>query len=315
MKSTQTKRTFRDSTELIQSWLEELNSQTNMSAIKRKLNQFRNDFEWEVEDSGPTGKRGGHRQYDKLIEKLFNETSSAISKEGLLELFLNELDQQELCSQVLTAFVIEAVKVDEKTEQYEYYGVSQRRLHEKHWQNFKRNVLPNCCSNNFLNKTIIQRQSIELWHSDYLEGYNGEFNSFVSSPQKSADHPQNHRSFWLSAIPLPSNSNRHPSRGLFLIYPAHGEESYRTVPAGANQELRCLHFLGIAYQQLEHQLRNVAEQVSQQRSTLLNSLAPGLLHHEIGHQIWAISDIVQLQRSVLKRLLENTTGQDLERQV
>ena len=68
--------------------------------------------------------------------------------------------------------------------------------------------------------------------------------------------------------------------------------------------------MGVAYQQLEHQLRNVAEQVSQQHSTLLNSLAPGLLHHEIGHQIWAISDIVQLQRSVLKRLLENTTGQD-----
>jgi len=304
---------FRNLTELLQKWSDELLAESSLEGVKSKLNQFKNEFEWEADYIGPTGQQAGHKKYDGLIERIFNATNSAIPKEQLLEQFLDALIQPELSSQAVCVFVMEAIRIDEKEAVYQYSGLQQRKLNPQLWQNFNNTVLPEFDSSVFFQKILLENQSLELWHSDYLQDYSGEFNALVGAANRGWSYKNEHRSFWVSALPLPAASNCYPPRALFILYPAKGDDSYRYIPPGAPQEWRCLHFLGIAYQQLAHHVRNMAEKVYQDRSALLNSLAPGLVHHEIGHQTHAITDIILLQRNVIQRLAQAGESQDLTR--
>lgn len=307
---------FRNLGALLEKWASELMAEPSLEAVKSKLKQFRDEFEWEVDYSGPTSKQTGHRKYDVVIESIFNATSCAIPKEQLLAQFLDELSAPELNSQAVCMLVIEAESIDEKNLHYQYRGILQRKVQQPSlWTNFNKTELPKHNASVLFRKILLENKEYSLLHSDFLEEYNGEFNCFMGKLNKGSPNKDKnkYRPFWINALPLPATNQRYPERALIILYAAKAIDSYRYLPPGANQEWRCLHFLGIAYQHLEHQVRNAAEMIYQDRNTLLTSLAPGLLHHEIGHQTQAITNITLLQRQATLRLLKKDQSKDLER--
>lgn len=297
--------------DVLNDWLQELESAPDLATAKRRLHSFQNEIEIEVDYHGPHAKRIGHKQYDDLIEKLFTATNHAIPKEALLELFLNELYQLEHKTSALCAFTLEVMR-NEKG-QYCFYGGQQRGLVSQRWNNFCDTLLPKFKNSAFFRHILVEHQSMELWHVRYIEDYNGELDGLVSAKDKENTHQTIRQSFWLNAVPLLSNNSSYPDRALFILYPDKGREDSPNLPMGANQEWRSLHFLSIAYQQLEHRLRNVAAEVYKQRQSLLNNLAPGILHHEIGHQTRAINDNLELQHHIASRLLERYDDHDVKR--
>ncbi len=273
-------------------------------ALKRRIQHFRNEIEWEVDYTGPNIRRVGHRQYDALIERMFEMTNRAISREALLDYFMNELDVLDPPSQALAAFVIERIETRNGPR---FFGGKQRRIHRDRWRNYCRDWMPRFGkqTRRFIPRLFERQQAIELWRSDYVDDYAGEFDSLI-------DHRD--KPFWIAAIPLPSaNARVYPDRLLFILYPEIGQGQRQTPPSGAAQEWRCLHFLGMAYRGLEHQLRNAANLVREERSRLLTELAPGILHHEIGHQMNNIGEIAEQQARLAARLYRETGQKDAER--
>ncbi len=272
--------------------------------LKRRIQHFRSEVEWEIDYTGPNIRRVGHRQYDALIERMFEKANRAISREALLDYFMNELDVLDPPSQALAFFVIERKETRSGSR---FFGGKQHRIHPDRWRNYCRDWMPRFRkeSRGFLPRLFERQQAIELWRSDYVDGYAGEFDSLIDLRGKP---------FWIAAIPLPSpNARVYPDRLLFMLYPEVGRGQRQTPPSGAAQEWRCLHFLGMAYQALEHQLRNAANLVHEERSRLLAELAPGILHHEIGHQMNNIGEIAEQQARLAACLYQKTGDKDAER--
>lgn len=106
--------------------------------------------------------------------------------------------------------------------------------------------------------------------------------------------------YWISAVLLPSRRSDRLNRVIVALYPNRGSGESLVPAAGASQDLRVLHFLKLAYGVMEHQLDNMAHEVIAERRRLLASLAPGLLHHEIGANI----SLIQPNLNNLDRLLK-----------
>jgi len=270
--------------------------------LKNRINHFHNEVEWEIEYSGPTIHRVGHRQYDQLIEEIFEQSNSAISREALLRFFLDRLKQVNPPTNRLAVFVIERLAVGKG---FHYSCGQQRQIHPQRWRNYCRGAVKRFGKSAFMTKLFDEQPFIDLWRSDYIEGYNGEFKSILDVKGKA---------FWMVAAPLPSTNPRaFPDRYLFLLYPEAGGGVRQTPPPGANQESRSVHFLAMAYRNLEHQLRNAHHMIAEERDRLLTGLAPGILHHEIGHHTRAIAEIAQWQKSLAADLWQETGSKDAER--
>ena len=271
-------------------------------ALKNRLNHFRNEVEWEIEYSGPNIHRVGHRQYDQLIEEIFDQSNSGISREAFLGLFLDRLEQIDPPTQRFAVFVIERFSVGKS---FHYAGGQQRHIHPRRWKNFCHEKVRRFSKSALMKKLFDEKPFIQLWRSDYIEGYQNEFRSLLDIKDEA---------FWMVAAPLPStNPKIFPDRYLFLLYPEMGDGTRQTPPPGANQETRCVHFLAMAYRNLEHQLRSARQLIAEERDRLLSALAPGILHHEIGHHTRAIAEIAQWQKELSADLWRESQDPDAER--
>lgn len=247
-----------------------------------KILKYAKELRHEYLDYAYVGKqveRVGHKHYDDLIEKIFNQALQARPREWLLDYVLDILDGLGNKSPARALFIIEAHTAN--GEQV-YTGGAQKRLHPDLWKKFSRELAENPNQGSIVFQLLfIAHEPIHLWHMPNIVDYQGELDMLFPKNR----HQKKKRDFWLSAVPLPSQERGQPDRALLAIYDNVGKEGSPTPPGGAMQEWRVLTFSAIAYQQLDHQLENVQALVHAQRKDLLSSLAPGIMHHELSQQL------------------------------
>lgn len=252
----------------------------------------------------------GHRAYDTIIEDIFTGVIRAISRETLLTQTLEALWSQKTSQSTQCFFVLETVQDTVPGATPDIKAITQKGLNEHLWSNFVAEIRPRLGESLFLQDVLLSGNSVPLWLSIYIPKYDGAFDLLVKARQRNVIPPQG---YWISALALKSNQAGHPNRALIALYENRGDEVTPRLPSGANQEWRVLHFLGIAYQVLQHQLANVAEEVHSQRQKLLSILAPGILHHEIGNQIDNMRGLLAMLQTLAQRLNNQYHEEDTER--
>jgi nitrogen-specific signal transduction histidine kinase len=87
--------------------------------------------------------------------------------------------------------------------------------------------------------------------------------------------------YWILAQPLKSE-NQYGGAALFILYPAIGTLLKPELTASMASDQRVLHFFALAYQHLNFQMKSFEEMAQEQRISMIQLLAPGLINHEIG---------------------------------
>lgn len=253
---------------------------------------------------GREAPRVGHRHYDGLIEDLFASTTTGRPREVFLHEVLDGLHQlgsesEEEAAEAL--LVLEGKRSRDGSAVYR--GFAARGVQEDRWANYCRDILPKSANSRLLEQLLFGHHNLEVIHSFYLPDYAGEFDALV----------RRKRDFWINAIALPATASHYPSRTLIALYPARASvDGELRVPRSAVQEWRVLHFTAIAYQHLAHQLAGLAEQVAARRGQLLNELAPGILHHEMGACLNLMRANLNDQMKTVVQLLETYEAPELE---
>ena len=246
----------------------------------------------------------GHRVYDRLFEEIFDRVIRGISREGLINLVLESLFREEggqKLSSALAAVVLESQQTSGGWT--DYSGFDQRGINKDHWQNYC-NALSNHSASAFFQEIIRNGRAVELQYSGYLGyefSYKGELDDLITSAQ----HKQNANGFWLAAFPL-SGEDEQLVRCLIMLYPNAGDEYQPQFPGGALQELRLLRLVARAYIFLYRRLSGLSQQLSQERSRIINSLGPAILHHELGHYL--SSSVNNLNELVIPKLIKLIEG-------
>lgn len=265
----------------------------------------------EISYFGPETRSAGHRAYDGIIADIFTSVISATSREELLRQTVESLSRPELASSALCHFVLETQRGRTADGHNHLRLLTHTRLNEHLWRNFEAAMRTRLNNSAFLQGLLLKGTSVDLWLSNYLSNYAGEFDvlAYADRKLKRID------SYWISAISLKGEDADRPNRALIALYENRGGELKPTYMSGAAQEWRVFHFLGIAYKVLNHQLQNVAQEVHQQRQKLLSFLAPGIMHHEIGAQIGNIKQLLPVVGLISERLSETYQNKDTERLV
>ncbi len=259
---------------------------------------------------GPVSQGIGHRAYDQIVQAVFDGVLQATSREVLLETFLDRLDALGERSPARCLCVIETPARPDPTGPLALVGFTQRRIKVERWRNYCERTLPQLGASPFFDAIVRKRSVADLWYSGFVTQYQGELDSlFFSTVERADRHP---KGYWFSAIPLPGADRYHPYRALFILYPARGTDLEPRVPSGASQEWRALSFFALAYQLLNHQLASVAEQVWAHRQEILTSLAPGIIHHEVGMQATIIRTLLNEQNLLVRRLYERCRSPDMD---
>ena len=302
---------------ILETLLETLLADPAPAKIRQRIKQIQQERPWQQADTyhGPMVKRVGQRHYDNLIEDLFAQTNSGVTREELVNYLLSKINQMGQKSSALFAVLLERDPLSEPPGLIE--ASQQIKLQSNLWHNWKTQELGQYQQSPFFLKLLQQHESIEFGFSPVLgefDNYQGELDTLIYAQRRHSDHKAWHNnSFWLNAIALPSEHPSYPDRAICFVYPVMGDELTPSVPVGAAQEWRCLHFLGVAYRFLDHQLHNIEQHVYQNRQTLLTELAPGILHHEMGAQTQAISSYIEIQAALLARIEKRRTKKDMDR--
>ena len=246
----------------------------------------------------------GHRVYDRLFEEIFDRVIRGISREGLIDLVLENLFHEERGQKLSSALVAVVLESQETSSGWtDYSGFDQRGINKDHWQNYC-NALSSHGASAFFQEIIRKGRAVELQYSGYLRyelDYAGELDDLITSAQ----HKQNANGFWLAAFPL-SSEDEQLVRCLIMLYPNAGDEYQPQFPGGALQELRLLRLVARAYKFLYRRLSGLSQQLSQERSRIINSLGPAILHHELGHYL--SSSVNNLNELVIPKLIKLIEG-------
>jgi signal transduction histidine kinase len=260
---------------------------------------------------GPRSQQTGHRAYDDLIVQCFHQVIRATSREALLKSFMDEFDRLGAQSPARCLFVLEEHAGENAEEPLQLAGLEQRRILPARWSNYCRDVLPRHAESPLLRSVLRKRAPVELWYNHYVLQYQGEFDALFYTPEERRPGVEE-TGYWISGVSLPSGGVGHPHRALFVLYPNLGTDQKPGIAGGANQEWRALHFLALAYQVLNHQLAGVAEQVHARRQELLTTLAPGILHHEIGLQVSIVRQLVSDQNHLVRRVYRHGPKEEMD---
>jgi len=260
---------------------------------------------------GPVGQNIGHQAYDQIVKGVFDGVLQATSREVLLETFLDQLNALGARSPARCLCVIESASRPEPGAPLELAGFTQRRIQPARWRNYCEQTLPKLGASPFFDAVIRQEKTVDLWYTGFVTQYQGELDAlFYGATERSPDHGRT--GYWISAVALPGADRYHPYRALFILYPTKGTDLEPRFPSGALQEARALTFLALAYRVLNHQLASVAEEVYARRQELLTSLAPGIIHHEVGMQATIIRTLLNEQNILVRRLYESCRSPDLD---
>lgn len=254
---------------------------------------------------GPTSSR----PVDSWILDMFRATESAIPRETLVEQFVERyrsqyriVDNERHSGPWL--FVFEA-----ETEHGRQTGVRPLvglGLHPLAFQERCRQHLPNWEEDPFLKYVLQDGYDIDGW---YALSFGGSplFNALIDINRRLHGEPD----YWLNAVYLPGD-RRNSSRAIYIMYRNIGGAYTPEPPPGQRQDMRLLTALGLAWRQLEHQMKALARISEADRRDLINLIAPGLLHHEIGFTMRTAYGQAYEQFHLLKRIAAETGLEDVD---
>lgn len=240
----------------------------------------------------------GRKTYDDWLSDLFFQVENARPREELLRVFA------ERFSEVWITPTVEEKKkatgpwlllLEANTDEggvTRYQGLRQTGLNDKDWSGFRADSLHNS-KDPLLERVLVNHQPVEMWYLGFLNAdtYGGVFDTLVPGGRR--------RHIWVQALPL---VDRNESRAVFLLYHSRGDALAPHPPGNATYDWRMLRFLSIAYRHLDRQIKNLAVYVEESRRDMINLLAPGLLHHEVGFVASGIANMSERLERALARI-------------
>lgn len=157
----------------------------------------------------------------------------------------------------------------------------------------------------FLGAVLLEGQDVDAW---YALAFGGSplFNALVDAPRRFGGEAN----YWVSGVALPGDG-RHASRAVMVLYANAGDVLSPEPPSGIRQDMRLLTVLGLAWRQLEHQVRALRRISEADRRDMINLIAPGLMHHEIGFSMRTAYGQLYEQHQLLERIAQETRRDDV----
>ena len=137
-------------------------------------------------------------------------------------------------------------------------------------------LLPHWRDDPFLNAVFAAHRDVDAWHPLWF-GASPLLNRLLNV----ADRFGGEADYWVNAVAL-TGDGRSGMRGLFIVHPNTGTVDDPRPPPSMKQDQRLLVVLALAWRQLEHQIKALARLTEADRREMIQLLAPGVLHHEIG---------------------------------
>ncbi len=225
------------------------------------------------------------RAADAWILDMFQATESAISREQLLQDFLQRYAKERGLRDIEHhagpwLLVFERDADSQGTE-----GITGRWCAGLHREAFDVHCaawLPRAGDDPFLDMVFKSGGDIDGWHAPWFNGASNTpasplFNALLDVDKRWRGEPD----YWVSAVCLPG-FGRESTQGVFLLHPNAGTLLDPVPSATMRQDIRLLLVLALAWRQLEHQIKGLAKLTEEDRRVLLRLLAPGIMHHEIG---------------------------------
>lgn len=158
----------------------------------------------------------------------------------------------------------------------------------------------------FLGAALVDGQDVDAW---YALAFGGSplFDALLDVPRRF----HGEANYWVSGVALPGDG-RHESRAVMVLYPNAGDAFSPEPPAGIRQDMRLLTVLGLAWRQLEHQVRALSRISEADRRDMINLIAPGLMHHEIGFSMRTAYGQLYEQHQLLQRIADETQRADVQ---
>jgi signal transduction histidine kinase len=166
--------------------------------------------------------------------------------------------------------------------------------------------LPQWKSDVFLDHVITNAQDIDGWYALSFCG-SELFDALLAIRQRMDGESD----YWINAVALPGDAY-HETRAVFILYHNQGDIITPEPPPSLRQDMRLLTVLALAWRQLEHQVRALVRLSEADRRDMINLIAPGLMHHEIGFNMRTAYGQAYEQFHLLKRISEETGREEIQ---
>lgn len=249
------------------------------------------------------------RDTDAWALDMFRATESAIPRETLVADFVTRyrhargvLDNEQHGGPWLFVFETET----EQGQSTKLRAIDSAGVHPSAFAERCREHLDSWTLDPFLSATLLKHLEIDAWYAPAFGG-SPLFDALLNVPRRFADQA----GYWVSGVTLPGDGN-HESRAVMILYANVGDALSPEPPPGIRQDMRLLTVLTLAWRQLEHQVRALARISEADRRDLINLIAPGLLHHEIGFNMRTAYGQLFEQHSLLERIAAETGRDDVK---
>ena len=238
---------------------------------------------------GPRARIVGFKEYDDFIRDLMELVGKNVSREELLQYFIERFQQISTARSVV---VLELERTfEEESVLYENIkGFAQRGLNINRWKNFCDKHSNEFEENSIVHSVLSEGTEIDVWGSYYFEK---QFQCL--KPLFDIE-----KGGWLAALRLPAATARHNSRAIFVWYKS--PRLYEEVPRGTERDWRMLIMFRDCYNMASFQLRKAARSIIMQRQELLRMLAPSILNHEIHSRTYFIESTTEWIEKEISKL-------------
>ena len=254
-------------------------------------------------------RRASKREYDRWTQEIFRSVVDGVRGEVLVGDFLARLQSliDEGKSEALFALVVEVSVADETGGQQHSRLVGHCGVpHADHWKHFDESLSvgkSRVANSNFWKGLLAESEGKELLLSRYWPDYAGELDGLFLASVRARASPARW-GFWFSTVSLRSSDPSQPQRVLLVAYESLGTTEFPRPAEGAVMEWRVLFFLYIAYQTADYGTQNIHKEVAEQRERLIQSLAPGIMAHELAGGLRAMHNNTVLMATTLNDCLQ-----------
>ena len=219
------------------------------------------------------------RAVDAWIFDIFGATERAIPRETLVEEFLARYREERHIADSEKHAGPWLFLFETEHEQGRLLGLRPRASAGVHPEAFRRlcaEHLPRAADDPFLGALVDSGQDIEGWHAQWFAG-SPLFDHLLDISRRFGGEPD----YWVNGVLLPGDG-RYESLALLILHPNAGDLLRPEPPTTMRQDQRLLMALVLVWRQLEHQIKSLKALSEADRRELIQLIAPGLLHHEIG---------------------------------
>lgn len=263
--------------------------------------------------SGSRGRRravpASSRDADAWVLEMFRATESAIPREALVEEFIARYRRERRVEDTERHRGPWLVMLEAETVRGEVVAVRPlvgAGLHPAAFAQRCMEHLPNWRDDPFIAPVVEAQADIDGWYALTFGG-----SAFFDAVLDVRRHMAGESDYWINAVALPSDG-RYYGRAVFTLYRNLGDSLYPEPPSIMRQDMRLLTVLALAWRQLEHQVLALARFSEADRRDMINLIAPGLLHHEIGYNMRTAYGQAREEFYLLRQIAEETNNPKID---